>query len=363
MGKTIRLFTTFAVTAVALCAAAAPATAQYYKGKTVQVVIGTRAGGNGDIQGRLVMRHLVNHIPGKPTVVVKNMAGSGGILANNYVGEVAKPDGYTIGYSIMNVMAELLEAKTIRVSQKDFGFIGGLGSTSVAHIRKDTPPGVNRIEDIFKIKATFRSAGNAPNSQKDIGLRIMCNMLELPCDHVTGFKSSGVIRRAIQQKEIQLTSDSVTGYFARVYPTLIKPGISIPVWQYGIPVKGGGYKRDPALKDVPTALEIYKMKHGASAMPSGPAWQAYEMIVGSGSTMLRAVFTPPKTPAEPVRILRTAFEKMVDDPAFRADWKKLTKAEPTAAIGEEGAEYLKSVLSAPPQFIAFLKDFVAKGAK
>jgi tripartite-type tricarboxylate transporter receptor subunit TctC len=353
----------FGIGAVLAAGAAMPAAAQFYKGKTMTVVIGTRAGGNGDIQGRMVMRHLTKHIPGEPTVVVKNMAGSGGILATNFVAEVAKPDGLTVGYSIINIMAELLDASTLRASHKDLGFIGGLGSTSVFHIRTDTPPGVKSVADIFKIKETFRSAGHAPSSQKDLSIRVMCKLLELPCDHVTGFKSAGVIRRAIQQKEIQLTSDSVTGYFSRVEPTLIKPGISMPLWQYGVPVKGGGYKRDAAMPDVPTALEVYKMKHGQDAMPSGPDWQTYQLIVGSSGTMLRAVFLPPKAPSEPTRILREAFQKMYDDPAFKADWKKLTKADPTAAIGEEGAAYVKEVLSVTPEFTAYLKDFVAKGAK
>jgi len=69
-----------------------------YKGKTLNIVVNYAVGGPTDIEARLVGRHLAKHIPGQPVIVVNNMAGAGGIVGHNYLGEVAKADGLTMGY-------------------------------------------------------------------------------------------------------------------------------------------------------------------------------------------------------------------------------------------------------------------------
>ena len=74
------------------------AEAPFYKGKTLNIVVNYSVGGPTDIEARLVGRHLAKHIPGQPVIVVNNMAGAGGIVGHNYLGEVAKADGLTMGY-------------------------------------------------------------------------------------------------------------------------------------------------------------------------------------------------------------------------------------------------------------------------
>jgi len=73
---------------------ARPAAADdYFKGKTIRIIAGSEAGGMYDTFGRLVSRHLADHLPGKPTVVVANMPGASGVRATNYLHEVAPKDG------------------------------------------------------------------------------------------------------------------------------------------------------------------------------------------------------------------------------------------------------------------------------
>ena len=70
----------------------------FYQGKNVIFIINFSAGGPTDIEGRIVARHLAKHIPGNPTVIPQNMAGAGGVTGMNFLGEVAKRDGLTLGY-------------------------------------------------------------------------------------------------------------------------------------------------------------------------------------------------------------------------------------------------------------------------
>ena len=84
--------------ALAVNACTQSAFAQLYKGKTITMIVNYPAGGPTDIEGRIVAQHLPAHIPGKPTIVIKNVGGAGGLIGSNQLGEIAKPDGETIGF-------------------------------------------------------------------------------------------------------------------------------------------------------------------------------------------------------------------------------------------------------------------------
>jgi tripartite-type tricarboxylate transporter receptor subunit TctC len=216
--------------------------AQFYKGKTLNVLINYGAGGNTDIQGRSVLRFMENYIEGKPRTVVRNMGGAGGIVGTNYLGRDVRPDGSMMGIFTIAFMGELLADPALTVSHRDFIYIGAIGQSTIAHIRKDVSPGIEKPTDIFKVTEPFRSAGHAPSSQKDIRIKLTLDLLGVPHQHVTGMKDAGVIRRAILQNNIQFTEDSLTGYYAGVQPTLIEPGISIPLWHMGVPTGAAGWR-------------------------------------------------------------------------------------------------------------------------
>src|SRR5947207_5717466 len=93
-----RYFLWVAMSSMILTAAAYAAERPYYQGKNITFFINFAAGGPTDIEGRIVARHLAKHIPGQPTLVPQNMAGAGGVKGMNFLGEVAKPDGQTLGY-------------------------------------------------------------------------------------------------------------------------------------------------------------------------------------------------------------------------------------------------------------------------
>ena len=97
--------------------------AEYYKGKTISVIVGRGAGGGTDTVARIFAKHLGKHIPGNPGVVVKNMPGAGGSKSMNFIYEKAKPDGRTVIYANLSAMNEILEAKGVRYIYGKFSWI------------------------------------------------------------------------------------------------------------------------------------------------------------------------------------------------------------------------------------------------
>src|ERR1041384_7436446 len=125
-------------------AAAAPdsAQAQFYKGKTITMIVNYPAGGPTDLEGRIVAQHLPAHIPGNPTIVVKNVGGGGGIIGSNQLGE-APPNGETMGFFTLDVPGQIVGTSAIRTPYSDFTLIAGVESPLVVYARRDIPPGIN----------------------------------------------------------------------------------------------------------------------------------------------------------------------------------------------------------------------------
>src|SRR6266478_9764844 len=89
--------------------------APFYQGKTLNFVINFAAGGPTDIESRIFAKHLTKHIPGQPAVTVQNMGGGGGLTAVNYIGEVAKPDGFTAAYFTGALFQQQIKDQALRV--------------------------------------------------------------------------------------------------------------------------------------------------------------------------------------------------------------------------------------------------------
>src|ERR1700738_3508075 len=108
------------------------ALAQLYKGKTITMIINYPAGGPSDIEGRIVAQHLPDHIAGRPTIVIKNVGGAGGVIGANQLGEAA-PNGETMGFFTLDVVAQLLGNPALRVNYADFEMIAGVEEPLVAY--------------------------------------------------------------------------------------------------------------------------------------------------------------------------------------------------------------------------------------
>jgi tripartite-type tricarboxylate transporter receptor subunit TctC len=333
-----------------------PAAAQFYKGKTVTVLINYPPGGPTDIEGRIVARHLPNHIPGKPTVIVKNQGGGGGMIGTNYLGEVAKPDGLTVGFFTWNVLAGALGDPGLRVKYTDFGFVAGVANPVVFYIRKDTPPGVNKPADIMKtsgLKALSLDAQNTNTIQQTLAL----DLLGIKYKAVPGYKGLKGVETAILQGEGHMANSSLPGWRASIQPTMEKRGLVIPLWHLTAAGPDGTIKRSPSVPELQTFEEFYEQVHGKK--PSGMKYDGLRMIVDPFTSMFRTAFMPPKTPKESVDTMRAAFTGLWKDEAFLKDYEKAVKNRPNLVVGADGEKIIAGVVNVKPELAAFMRKYMA----
>jgi tripartite-type tricarboxylate transporter receptor subunit TctC len=200
-----------------------------YQGKTLNIVINFAAGGPTDIESRIFAKHLPKHIPGQPTVTVQAMGGAGGITATNYIGEVAKPDGYTAAYFTGSLFQHQIKDQALRVDLGKFGFITGVHGVTVSYIRSDVAPGMKKPSDFVKAQK-FRAAGLGVSSSKDVRFRLSFDLLGLKYDYVTGYNSSSDARLAVQRGEAQYHDETLPSYRTQVEPQMVKTGMVIPIY-------------------------------------------------------------------------------------------------------------------------------------
>ena len=123
----------------------------FYKGKRVVMLINYAPGGGADRSGRVIARHLPRLLEGNPRVICKNMPGAGGLMAINYISEIAKPNGLTVSNFSGGYTYQMLKDPALRVDLTKNPWIAGVGGTSIIYARKDTKPGLDKPIDIWKV--------------------------------------------------------------------------------------------------------------------------------------------------------------------------------------------------------------------
>lgn len=339
--------------------AAAHADAPFYKGKQLDVLINYSAGGSTDIEGRLVAKHLADHIPGSPDIVVRNMPGAGGLVATNYLGEAAKPDGLTMSYFTSVYEYQLLEDPALRIDLRDLEVIGGVEGVPINYIRKDAAPGMEKPEDIVKAEP-FLAGGFRPTVSKDLLIRMSLDLLGVKHKVITGFKGNAPARQAVQQNEVQFCSETIPAYMSVVVPTMVETGMVIPVYQHEVWRDGKPTGSEGVPESIPTFYDLYVKLKGEK--PSGDLWEAYDAINRLSTRMLRLIALPPEAPEEAVSTLRKALAELAEDEDFKKDAMRSLKFVPVFVLGEEADALIKEQLNSSGEIRDYLKDYVAKAA-
>ena len=337
--------------------------AEFFAGKTLTMVNNYPPGGASDTEGRIFARHLSRHIPGNPGIVFKNVAGAGGLKGFNWLGEVAKADGLTASFYTWNPMLQIIDDPALRVPFDKFVFVAGVSPPVVAFIRKDVKPGIETPSDFLKAH-DFKIAGLSDAAVHDVRNRLALDLLLGPVyGNVTGFRGFAPMFKAILQNEVQFSSSSIPGYRGKVVPTMVEPGIVIPVFQYEVANADGSFTASPDIPDIPTYLDLYRMKHGENAMPSGIEWEAIQLLNTLYTNLLRTIFMPPGSPQEAADALAQGFDSVVSDPEFLAEYKKVIQASPNMITGADGRAVIANLENVDPKLVAFFKQYIADARK
>jgi hypothetical protein len=305
------------------------ASAQFYKDKTLTLLVNYGVGGNADTEARVYQRYLPKYIPGNPSVIIQNAPGAGGINAINLLGLGigAKPDGYTMSYFTISATDLIVDNPGLKAPVVDFQIVAGARGWNVAYGRKDIQPGMSKPADIGKAKSIF-AGGYSKASSHDTRLRLSLEVLGLPYTMVTGFPATADINKAMLQGEVNFSGSSLPGYQTQVIPQIIATGIGMPFWQF--PVKGpdGKPTGNPSLlkAGIPIFDDVYKEAFGKD--PTGPKYDALLMMNDIGTKLQRGMMFPKTAPREAVEVMRKAILDLAQDPDFQADYQKVTGEKP-----------------------------------
>jgi tripartite-type tricarboxylate transporter receptor subunit TctC len=319
-----------------LCTSAAFAQNDFYRGKTITLVISSSSGGGYDIMGRTIARYLPKHIPGNPRVIATNMPGAGGISATNYLYRSAPKDGTFIGSVQNNLPFEpLLGTREAIYDPTKFNWLGSPSiEVGLIVVWKTVP--INTIEDLKGREITVGSSG--ANSTPSFYARLINETLKTKMKIVVGYPGQNEVYLAMERGEVD-------GFPSLFYNTL---NATRPNWRNERNVKvilQYGLEKEPALPNVPSALDLVTNPEDKLLLQAGLAQV----------TMGRPYLMPPGVPAERVAIMRKALEDTFKDPAFLADSKRLALGVDSPRTGAEVQRLLEDAYRTPPNIVARLR--------
>jgi tripartite-type tricarboxylate transporter receptor subunit TctC len=351
--KSTRFVIYAAIISTLWAAPAFTAETPFYRGKTLTVLINFATGGPTDIEGRLVARFLGKHVPGQPLIVVQNMPGAGGVVGTNYLGEVAKPDGLTMGYFTGQFFNLLTADPTLRVDLAKFAYIASIEGVAVAYMRKDVAPGIQDPKDMIKAK-NFKAGGLSLNSAKDVRFRLQLDILGIPHQYVTGYNSNSDARLALERNEIQFFTEGTPGYRSQVQPRMVKEGVVVPVYADELVTADGEFRPSAEVPDIPSFSQLHQQIFGK--LGSGPLWETLKTI-NLTHAMQRIAKVPPNTPPEAVAVLRQGYSEMIKDPEFVNEFKKVTRSDPHFQVGGEADKLIRRLVQAPPEVRSTIRKY------
>ncbi|HXG49972.1 MAG TPA: tripartite tricarboxylate transporter substrate-binding protein [candidate division Zixibacteria bacterium] len=316
----------------------------FYKGKTIRLLIGTSVGGAMDDWGRFIAPHLGRNIPGAPDIVVQNMTGAGTVVAANHVYTVARPDGLTLGLVNPGIyIDQLLGAKEIRFDWPKFSFIGSPEQVDqVLFIRTDA---YRSLDDLRKTASPVRCGATGRSGLAYFLPKLMEEGLGLKINMVVGYGGGGDMNLAIEKGELHCRAGTVSAYVGREPTrTWIKKGFVAALAQ-------SGAKRYSKLPDVPTIYELME------AHKTPDAIKRVARVLLSAGGFGRPFIAPPGLPPERLKTLRDAFTKTMQDAEFLAAAKK-RKWDIDATSGEELEAMAREVMVQPQEVIERVKKLL-----
>lgn len=307
----------------------------YFKNKTIRVVVGSPPGGGYDAYARMLARHMGKYIPGNPRFIVTNMPGAGGVIAANYLYNVARPNGLTFGtFSRGAALLPLFGEKTAKYDAKKFTWLG----TSSSY-KNDAYVLVVRPELPFKTAEDLRKSGTPVNlgstgvgsSAHDVAL--LLKELGLNINLVTGYKGTADMNLAIDRKELDGRTMGLSAIRVSHKDWLEQRKINI-MTQFARET------RHSDIPDVPTVRELARNKEELALVKFA------EMPF----FLARPYTAPPGVPAEQAKVLREAFVKTHSDPQYLKDVSKVD-LDISPKSGEEVQAMLEEISSSPPEVV------------
>ena len=320
-------------------ASAQDAVASFYKGRQLDLYIGTRPSGGYDGYGRLVGRRLADHIPGNPTVVIRNMPGASGIVLAGHMYNKAPRDGSAIAILHNTIVVEQLLGQKVQYDSEKFIWLGSanqLISTCVVSDRSN----ITSFKDVQAREATVGGTGS-PSSSTSLIANVLNTLAGARFKIIRGYPSSVSVLLAMERGEV----DGLCGIGTDSLATSAKDALDSGKIKVIVQI---GQDPDPMIPGVPESVDF---------AVSPEARETMEFLIGR-QYFSRPFAAPPETPAARVQALRAAFDATMKDPQFIADADKV-RLPLSPVPGQVVQDYIHKLFMTPDR----IKDLANKAAE
>ncbi len=316
----------FAAALVLSGAAQAQTPAEFYKGKTITMIIGYSAGGGYDTYARHVARHIGKHIPGNPQVVPRNMPGGGGRVAAAYVYNVAPKDGTVLCTADQSLaLQQAMDDKSIKFDNAKFTWIGNPNSSNNVTAMWHTT-GVKTFADAQQKETVIGATGNNTSAQYPI---VMNAVLGTKFKVIMGYPGGNDINLAMERGEVGGRGSNNWVSWQATRPQWLKEKKINIIVQIGA-------KREADLPDVPLLTDLAKNEEDRKLL----------MLLSAPVAVGRPIFSTPNVPADRTAALRKAFDETMKDSEFLAEAKKID-LDISPVSGADLQKIVEDVIHAP----------------
>jgi tripartite-type tricarboxylate transporter receptor subunit TctC len=335
-----RLLALCIVAGACLPQAKADVVAEFYQGRIVTVVVGSNAAGGYDTFARAVARYMGKHIPGSPTLIVRNMPGAGGMTAANFLYNNADKDGSVIGLVQNNTPFEpLFGTKEARYDPVRFNWLGSPSAETAMVLLWHAAP----VNSVAELKAREVAVGvSGANSTPAFFTRLLNATLGTRMKPINGYPGQNDVLLAMERREIDGHPSAFFSSVRSTRPTWLRDKTAKAIVQYGA-------EKLAELPDVPFAPDLVANDGDRLVMQAAFA----PLALG------RPLLTPPGVAAERVAALRRAFAATMADPDFLAEGERVGLGLNAPRSGEQIQEVVERAYQSPPRVIDRLRQLNA----
>jgi tripartite-type tricarboxylate transporter receptor subunit TctC len=315
------------------------AVADFYRGKTITIVVGSDSGGGYDLNARALSRHMARYVPGQPNIIVQNRPGASSLAAANYVYEAAPADGTFIAAVQRPVPFQFLFGETgVRFDLHRIQWLGSTAKEPGVFVAWNTAP-QKTLDDLGQDEMIV--GGNGPATDTELFARTLNNLFGTKLKIVSGYPGQNEIILAMQRGEVQGVANWSWSDIENRHPDWISDKQVRFLLQFSLdPI--------PALKGVPFILDIARTDEERAVLK----------LLIENKALGRPYFVAPGVPSERVAALRAAFDATMQDPEFLADATK-TVGPIDAVSGDDMQKMLGEVYASPPDLIEKARRLVA----
>jgi tripartite-type tricarboxylate transporter receptor subunit TctC len=303
----------------------------FYRGKTLRLVVGSDVSGEYDATARLLARHLPNHVPGHPSIIVQNMPGASGIKSANYLYAIAPRDGTTLAtFNKSTPLAEITRMSNANYKSAEFNWLGSLThSNSLVVVAART--GIRTLHDATLREVTIGSIG--AGGTMSLYPLILDHALGAKFKLVQGYAGGQLVDLAMERGEVDGRGTYTWADMKATRPDWIRNKTVNILVQFGL-------EREPDLPDIPLPVELGRDDEQRAAL----AFLSSDIPIGKSFVM------PPQVPPGRVALMRRAFMETMKDAELLAD-AKASGIEIKPIAGVELQAMVQKIIGTPPAIV------------